>query len=93
MNLELFNLRQLQDTKTFLTLCEAMPINDALQVIEQEIANRTNELPDSKVLNTTNPAPIKSCPSCGVSMREENKGGEFIWHCLECHHSEYIGIK
>ena len=93
MNSAVFNLRQLQDTKTFLTLCESMSTDEALHVIEQEITDRVKELPDSKPTRATNSAPNKPCPSCGTLMREEDKSGEFVWHCLNCQHSEYIGFK
>jgi len=93
MNLELFNLRQLQDTKVFLTLCGSMPLDKALQVLEQEIKGRIKKLPDSEALDTINTVPSKACPSCDGLMREESKVNELIWHCLSCQYSEYIGVK
>lgn len=95
MNLDVFNLRQLQDTKTFLTLCKKkkLTMGQAIVQLEAEIQQRAS-IVSPEVLPRKELA--KLCPKCNIQMRKEHKGKgqniEAIWHCTRCEYSEYIGV-
>lgn len=94
MNLDVFNLRQLQDTKAFLAMCEKKGVTreQATAELEAEIQRRTPAVPTEV---SHGKVPSKPCPTdgCDGVMRMESKGRETIWHCLACQYSEYIGYR